>query len=62
MEELARFILGGTVILVSAEHLAMQDCGMARRFFMSPLWIGLRHALIGATVVLCCLVVFSAGR
>lgn len=61
MEELARFILGGTVILVGAEHMAMWDCGPARAFFLSPVWVVLRHTLIGATLVLCCLVTFSAS-
>lgn len=56
MDELARFILGGTVILVSAEHMAMQGSDLARRFFMSPAWVVLRHLLIGATIALCCLV------
>lgn len=51
--ELARFIIGGTVLLVGSERLGMsQWSGVARLFWLSPLWPGLRYSLIAAAMML----------
>lgn len=50
---LARFILGGVILLEGSYRLAMVGSGAARMFFLSPIWMVLRYTLIFATVVLC---------
>lgn len=51
--ELARFIIGGAVLLVGSERLALsQWSGAATRFWASPLWCGLRYSLFAATIIL----------
>lgn len=50
---LARFILGGVLLLEGSYRLTMIGSSTARIFFLSPAWMVLRYTLIAATVLLC---------
>lgn len=58
----ARFIIGGTVILVASERMTFWGCIPARAFFLSPAWLVLRYALIATTMGLCLAVIVTEGR
>lgn len=57
---LARFIIGGTVVVLASEWLTPHST-LARRFFVSPLWPVVRYAAGIAAVVLCAIVLQRNG-
>lgn len=55
LDFLARFVIGGTAIILASDHLEPYS-SLARRFFMSRAWPVLRYLTICAAIALCVVV------